>query len=224
MANFEPKEFNASDINGGQKFRNGDGISAEAINAPIESALLMQELATTQPQYIENGGSPSVTIENGQFVFANLKGEKGEQGEKGEKGVGIPSGGTEGQILTKTENGTAWQDAPSGGGGISYMSLMESTGINWDDASDYNGYFLVPKGYTNYTFYNSNGYIHLTREMLTVSGTISFSHHSIFGLKVLANPYYDDSGLLQDFYAVRGWNMMYDAYESGMNGTILKME
>ena len=39
MANFEPKTFNASDINGGQKFRNGDGISAEAINAPIESAL-----------------------------------------------------------------------------------------------------------------------------------------------------------------------------------------
>ena len=60
--------------------------------------------------------------------------------------------------------------------------------------------------------------------MLTVSGTASFSHHAIFGLKVLANPYYDDSGLLQDFYAVRGWNMMYDTYESGMNGTILKME
>ena len=94
MANFEPKTFNASDINGGQKFRNGDGITPEAINAPIESALLMQELATTQPQYIENGGSPSVTIENGQFVFANLKGKKGEQGEngeKGEQGVGMPS-------------------------------------------------------------------------------------------------------------------------------------
>lgn len=88
MANFEPKTFNASDINGGQKFNAGDGITTDAINAPIESALLMQELATTQPQYIENGGSPSVTIENGQFVFANLKGEKGEQGEQGEQGSG----------------------------------------------------------------------------------------------------------------------------------------
>lgn len=85
MANFEPKEFNASDINGGQKFRNGDGISAEAINAPIESALLMQE------------------------KVKNI----------------IPEGGTEGQVLTKTEIGTAWKDAPSGGGGS--IEGVEST-------------------------------------------------------------------------------------------------
>ena len=78
MANFEPKEFNASDINGGQKFRNGDGISAEAINAPIESVLFTQKMV---------------------------------------KEFNIPKDGTVGQILTKTETGTAWQDAPSGGGG-----------------------------------------------------------------------------------------------------------
>lgn len=42
--------------------------------------------------------------------------------ENGE--LGIPSGGTAGQILTKTENGTAWQNAPSGGGAsFSYYSL-----------------------------------------------------------------------------------------------------
>lgn len=43
--------------------------------------------------------------------------------ENGE--LGIPSGGTAGQILTKTESGTAWEDAPSGGGGasFSYYSL-----------------------------------------------------------------------------------------------------
>ena len=88
MANFEPKTFNASDINGGQKFRNGDGISAEAINAPIESALFAQKMV---------------------------------------KEFNIPKDGTAGQILTKTENGTAWQDAPSGGGSggasFSYYSL-----------------------------------------------------------------------------------------------------
>lgn len=170
-----------------------------AINTAIENA----ETVTAKAEIIAN--TLETAYKNGEF--------------------GIPSGGTAGQVLTKTENGTAWQDAPSGGGNsISWMSLMESTGIIWDDSSDYNGYFLVPKGYTSYTFYNSNGEVSFSNEDLTISGTKSFSHHAILGLKVLANPYYDETGLLQDFYAVRGWNMMYDTYESGMNGTILKME
>jgi hypothetical protein len=143
--------------------------------------------------------------------------------ENGE--LGIPSGGTVGQILTKTASGTAWQDAPSGGGGISWMSLMESSGINWDDASDYNGYFLIPKGYTSYTFYNSYGYILITNKMMESGGTASFSSNSTMGLKILTNPYYDETGFLsQEFYAVRAWNFMGNAYINGMDGTLLKME
>ena len=176
-----------------------------AINTAIENAKTATANANTATANAETiANTLETAYKNGEF--------------------GIPIGGTAGQILTKTESGTAWEDAPSGGNSISYMSLMESTGINWDDASDYNGYFLIPKGYTNYTFYNSYGYIHFTREMLTVSGTKSFSYNAVFGLKVLTNPYYDGTGLLQDFYAVRGWFMRDDTYESGMNGTILKME
>lgn len=47
-------------------------------------------------------------------------GQDGEQGPQGEPGVGVPIGGTIGQILSKFSNDdydTTWIDAPSGGGG-----------------------------------------------------------------------------------------------------------
>lgn len=65
MANFEPKEFNASDINGGQKFNAGDGITPEAINAPIESALLMQKIAKNIEGLIEKGVGYSSIVKSG---------------------------------------------------------------------------------------------------------------------------------------------------------------
>lgn len=36
MANFQPKEIDLSKINGGQEYKNGQGVSAETINAVIE--------------------------------------------------------------------------------------------------------------------------------------------------------------------------------------------
>lgn len=42
-------------------------------------------------------------------------GPQGPQGEQGPAGVGVPSGGTAGQVLSKTEDGAAWTDPPSGG-------------------------------------------------------------------------------------------------------------
>ena len=43
------------------------------------------------------------------------KGDSGDTGPQGPAGVGVPSGGTAGQVLSKTEDGTAWTDPPSGG-------------------------------------------------------------------------------------------------------------
>ena len=43
------------------------------------------------------------------------KGDAGDTGPQGPAGVGVPSGGTAGQVLSKTEDGTAWTDPPSGG-------------------------------------------------------------------------------------------------------------
>lgn len=52
-------------------------------------------------------------IEGGSF--AGPPGPQGPQGEQGPAGVGVPSGGTAGQVLSKTEDGTAWTDPPSVG-------------------------------------------------------------------------------------------------------------
>ena len=43
------------------------------------------------------------------------KGDMGDPGPQGPAGVGVPSGGTAGQILSKTADGAAWTDPPSGG-------------------------------------------------------------------------------------------------------------
>ena len=45
------------------------------------------------------------------------KGDKGDTGETGPAGAGVPDGGTVGQLLGKTETGTAWIDPPQSGGG-----------------------------------------------------------------------------------------------------------
>ena len=43
------------------------------------------------------------------------QGPQGPQGPAGQNGVGVPEGGTAGQFLQKTEDGTAWADIPGGG-------------------------------------------------------------------------------------------------------------
>ena len=51
----------------------------------------------------------------------------------------IPTGGTNGQILTKTSTGPAWQDAPSGlpdGGTEGQILTQGTTGPEWADAPD----------------------------------------------------------------------------------------
>ena len=43
------------------------------------------------------------------------RGPKGDTGETGPAGAGVPDGGTVGQLLGKTETGTAWIDPPQSG-------------------------------------------------------------------------------------------------------------
>ena len=43
------------------------------------------------------------------------QGPKGDKGETGPAGVGVPDGGTVGQLLSKTESGTEWIDPPQSG-------------------------------------------------------------------------------------------------------------
>lgn len=53
----------------------------------------------------------------------NIKGQKGNTGE------GVPAGGTPGQVLTKTEDGTAWEDPQGGGGTGNYNDLSNQPQI-----------------------------------------------------------------------------------------------
>lgn len=92
MADFLSREIDFSQINNGRRFEDGDGITPNAVNAPIEAAHFAQEtakkvltLAENQPDVSRANavGTPSVSIvkksENEyQFAFANLKGEKGD--------------------------------------------------------------------------------------------------------------------------------------------------
>jgi hypothetical protein len=133
MASWQPKKLDLTKINSGARFNNGDGVNADDINAVVESSAFVQSLGENQPQLIEDGGVTSVSIDttNNKFVFKNIKGQKGEQGIQGiqgERGEGVPSGGTVGQVLTKTTSGTAWEDAKGGGGGKSLLFLQGTDG------------------------------------------------------------------------------------------------
>lgn len=103
MATLTPKKIVLSNINGGKQYAEGEVVTPDAINAPIEASAYAQALATNQPDVSEAGkvGTPTVSIVTAsdgtpRLKFANLKGERGEKGEAGESGTGGSSGGSGG--------------------------------------------------------------------------------------------------------------------------------
>ena len=68
-----------------------------------------------------------------QDFIDSLKGDAGATGADGADGVGVPTGGTAGQILAKidgTDYNTEWIDAPTGSGsGVSTLSALTDTEI-----------------------------------------------------------------------------------------------
>ena len=74
---------------------------------------------------VTNSGTESAAVLNftipigatGAAGAPGPQGPKGDTGETGPAGAGVPDGGTVGQLLSKTESGTAWVDPPQGGGG-----------------------------------------------------------------------------------------------------------
>ena len=109
-----------------------DAIAAknDAVTAKnaAEAAQQKIENMTASASQLPEGSTPTVTkSEVGGVVnlaFGIPKGDTGltgPQGPKGEDGLGVPAGGTTGQILAKAsnaDNDTYWKDAPSGGGAI----------------------------------------------------------------------------------------------------------
>lgn len=80
-----------------------------------------------------------------QDFINSLKGDTGATGADGTDGVGVPTGGTAGQILAKVDNtdyNTQWIDPPTGGGSAEYPDQTgnsgkflgtDGTNVLWDD-------------------------------------------------------------------------------------------
>ena len=72
---------------------------------------------------VTNSGTESAAVLNftiprgatGAAGAPGPQGPKGDTGETGPAGAGVPDGGTVGQLLGKTESGTAWIDPPQSG-------------------------------------------------------------------------------------------------------------
>ena len=82
----------------------------------------------------ENAAVLNFTIpkgETGAVGAVGPQGPKGDKGDTGPAGAGVPDGGTVGQLLGKTESGTAWIDPPQSGGGITTLHI-NVTGINME--------------------------------------------------------------------------------------------
>lgn len=79
MENFVPKKLVLSNINGGKKYKNGDAISANTINDPIEAVAFVQSLTENTPTISnDDTGKPSISIDETndgkgvRFNFVNV--------------------------------------------------------------------------------------------------------------------------------------------------------
>lgn len=76
-------------------------------------------ISSAQATTLEPGSQATASVENQVLTIGVPKGEKGDKGEAGPQGpkgdTGVPDGGTPGQLLSKTDLGTAWVDPPSTG-------------------------------------------------------------------------------------------------------------
>ena len=78
--------------------------------ASVADKFITSAVATT----LDPGSQATASVDNQVLTIGVPKGDKGDTGEKGDTGTGVPEGGTPGQLLSKTEDGTAWVDPPSG--------------------------------------------------------------------------------------------------------------
>ena len=120
---------------GGQKVTNV-GAPTDPTDAVRQSDL---EAISNEIDHILDGTTP-VTVPVATEIKAGIvkPGEGMSVTEDGTLNVDdqLPAGGQTGQVLTKTESGEAWQDAPDGlpeGGETGQVLTKTSTGAQWDD-------------------------------------------------------------------------------------------
>lgn len=101
--------------------------------------------STTPPPTTNIQGPQGPEGKQGPQGEAGEQGPQGQQGEKGEDGLGVPLGGTTGQVLAKKsdeDNDTEWIDNVGGDG--SGSGIMTGAIIGWEGDS-------IPEGYEEVT-------------------------------------------------------------------------
>lgn len=117
-----------------------------------------------------NGRTGAVTPQAGDYTAA-MVGARGDDWTPTADDVGAipaPEGGTAGQVLTKTADGEAWQDAPSGlpdGGTEGQMLYKSADGAEWGDkpvmvvnVTDSGGTFSADKTFEEILQAKDNGW------------------------------------------------------------------
>ena len=115
---------------------NPDDIQT-AINTALAAAKASGGFDGITPTLGDNGNWYLGSTDTGK-PSRGEQGPKGDTGETGPAGIGVPDGGTEGQLLGKTSDGPAWVDMPESGlptGGAPYQQLVtDGTGkATWED-------------------------------------------------------------------------------------------
>ena len=113
--------------------------------------------------------------ETGAVGAVGPQGPKGDKGDPGPAGAGVPDGGTVGQLLGKTETGTAWIDPPHSGGGGGGGAEQET--ITWDGETS----GLVSADVNGHLYYKVSDYVPKIKDL--IGGTVSCSDG---GKKVIA--------------------------------------
>lgn len=137
------------------------------------------------------------------------------------RGEGVPSGGSAGQVLTKTATGTAWADAQGGGGKV--IGYVTSRSTYWETSLASNVYIL-PKGFENYKFIHPEyGSVTLTKQQLeSGSGIVYFNSNPMYALRVLdADSSYVPWEVSSEVYGVTGYFNYYDDYYDTDVGQLL---
>ena len=110
-------------------------------------------------------GATGASGEKGDKGDTGATGAAGADGKDGKDGVGVPAGGTAGQVLAKTDAtdyNTHWADATGGGG-------TTVTGIGWVDLSTAERAYYDNYGKTTCYPYRVLNYLKWTQETDTVS-------------------------------------------------------
>lgn len=89
----------------------------QSASAAAQSAASVADkyITSAKATTLEPGSQATASVADQVLTIGVPKGDKGDKGEQGDPGTGVPEGGTPGQLLSKTEDGTAWVDPPSTG-------------------------------------------------------------------------------------------------------------